>query len=124
MNRRGFLTKGAQALGLAFIAQQIGNTVAWAAAKLNFIDMSNPNGPMVKQAKALNYVPDFKKAFKAGKIKPNPKASNPSSLKPEEQRCSNCMFYGQTQPEVCTLLMGVKVHKEGWCNSWSGKPKA
>lgn len=120
MKRREFLSTVGKVFTFAAIAKAVGSSYSWAAGKLKLIDI-NDGSAAAKTAKGLNYVADFKTAMKAKKIAP-PEKPNGKGIKANQQRCKNCMFYGQSTPEVCTLIPGVKVHTEGWCRSWMAKP--
>lgn len=120
--RRAMIKMMALSLGGIAFSQILSFSKSAYASTKKLIDMtgksSDPaNKSALNIAKGLNYVEDATAAEKAGKLKRVEK----SGVAPKNQKCRTCQFYKVVDKDKsgeCTLIPGVLVHYEGYCNSW------
>ena len=127
--RRQFLFQTMGLIGLAGLASKISLPTNLAAAEeLSLIDMTEKirkdatNKECVKQAKAIGYIVDLKKA-PADLKKKETRTVGSKTFKPEDQTCDTCLFYDfkKDGKPTCQLIPKCLVHAKGSCVSWVGK---
>lgn len=111
-NRREFLKSFALSIGAIAVAPLVKIRDVFAAEHVKL------DAPVVV---ALKYVEDADAAVKAK----DPKVAG---RKNKKAYCSNCQYYqsddAKAKTAPCTLMGGAEVNAQGWCASWSEKPKA
>ncbi len=117
VSRRDFFKKAFLFAGAGAIVQLFGKTNAFAALKPVLKD------PECKgTAGGLGYVDNLALALKNKKIQKSLRKEPTKTWKPLDQKCSNCMFFGQNMGKhdnSCQLIPGCAVNPRGSCNSWT-----